>query len=186
MNIAESQRLHSHERRVKWVGGTSSHLCQTPLSLVSASSRTPLPLESPRLTVVHISPLPIWLRTRVWHFDHSFFYFFLNLSLVYQGISYTHLFQVSRSVSSDILHSYEVTTIVTIWNITITPGSSSHCPDSKPLLAPPWQHWVDFCPHGFAFSRMSCKWNQSICVAFCVWLLSPSKCFWESSVLLWV
>ena len=156
-------------------GRTTNHLCQTPQSQssASASSRTLLPLKSPRLTAMHISPssshvtqdqgLTFWPLLFVVCVCVCVF----TLSWVYQGISYTRLFQVYRSVSSDTL-CHGVTTIVTIWTITITPSSSSHCLDSKPLLPPPWQHWVNFCPHGFAFSRTSCKWNQSIYSLLCL------------------
>lgn len=58
MNISESQRLHSQERRRKWVlGGTTNHLCQTQSSVLSfCLITTLLPLESPRLTAMHTSP----------------------------------------------------------------------------------------------------------------------------------
>ena len=145
----------------------------SPQSSASASSQTLLPLESPRLTAMHISPssshvtldqgLTFWPLLFVVFF---FFYFKLGFSRhkLHSSFSGAQVCEF-RYITQSWGHHHGGGGI---WNITITPSSSSHCLDSKPLLPPPWQHWVDFCPHGFAFSRTSCKWNQSICSLLCL------------------
>lgn len=42
---------------------------------------------------------------------------------------------------------------------------------SVPFPQPqPWQLLIDFCPSSFAFCRMSCKWNHTVCSIFCLLL----------------
>lgn len=162
----------------------------SPQSSASASSQTLLPLESPRLTAMHISPSSshVTLDQGLTFWPLLFVVvFFFTLSWVYRGISYTRLFQVHRSVSSDTLPSHEVTTMVVVEYGTLPSpqavpltaliaSPSSHLPGNTELI---------FVPMVLLFpERHVSGINQY--VAFCVWLLSLSKCFWESSVLLWV
>ena len=131
-------------------GRTTNYLCQTPQSSVLSFcliTDTAPPKVTKADCNAHLSILfpcdsgPGFdiLTTPFWCVCVCVCVCVFTLSWVYRGISYTRLFQVYRSVSSDTL-CHGVTTIVTIWTITITPSSSSHCLDSKPLLPPPWQH----------------------------------------------
>lgn len=47
---------------------------------------------------------------------------------------------------------------------TNSPPHTPFCrqPFTSSTLSPSGNHWSLYCPYGFAFSRMSCKWNHTV------------------------